>query len=158
MSTVSTTSAWTADVPSPAAMVALGQKLAPLVAPPAVALLSGPLGSGKTTLVRAVAEALGAQGPIRSPSFDLVHRHPLPDGRWLYHVDLYRLADAVPDPDMLDVWDPEGLVLVEWGAPWARWFPDRLEVVLTFHNAGRRVSIAAFGKLRERFGRWREEA
>lgn len=158
MSTASTTSAWAADAPTPEAMAALGRQLAPLMAPPAAVLLLGPLGSGKTTLVRAVAEALGAGGPVRSPSFDLVHRHPLPDGRWLYHVDLYRLADAVPDPDALDVWDPEGVILVEWGAPWAPWFPDRLEVTIAFRDGGRTVTVSAFGTLTGRFGQWRDRA
>jgi tRNA threonylcarbamoyladenosine biosynthesis protein TsaE len=155
MSTASTTSTWSVEVPTPAAMADLGRRLASLLTPAAVALLAGPLGGGKTTLVRAVAEALGAGGSVRSPSFDLVHRHPLPNGRWLYHVDLYRLGDAVPDPDTLDVWDPDGIILVEWGAPWAGWFPDRLELAIAVRDDHRTVTVTAFGALLERFRVWR---
>ena len=95
---------------------AWGQAFARTLAPPAVVGLTGELGAGKTTLVRAIAGALGASGPVTSPTFTLVHRY---DGRGvtLYHIDAYRLRpqDDVRDlgfDDMLA--DPNGIVLVEW--------------------------------------------
>jgi tRNA threonylcarbamoyladenosine biosynthesis protein TsaE len=62
-----------------------------------VVLLDGPLGAGKTTLVRGVAAGMGLGGaPVSSPTFVLIHDHEPPDagGLALIHVDAYRLAGA----------------------------------------------------------------
>lgn len=93
----------------------LGAALARAAAPGLVIGLIGPLGAGKTRLVRALAEALGADPPaIASPTFVLIHEY---DARWpIYHFDTYRL----PDPDAFaalgpeDYWRAGGVCLVEW--------------------------------------------
>lgn len=54
--------------------------------------LHGDLGAGKTTLVQSIALALGITQPVASPTFALVLEYPLPDGRSLVHMDLYRLS------------------------------------------------------------------
>lgn len=61
-----------------------------------VIFLQGDLGSGKTTFVRGVAEALGYFDPVRSPSFTIVNRYPVEHStiKQILHVDLYRLKDA----------------------------------------------------------------
>ena len=79
-----------------------------------VVWLSGDLGSGKTTFVRAVADSAGA-GPARSPTFSLVHEYECPGGV-IFHADCYRLR--VPD-EALDLDFPEmlrraRLLFVEW--------------------------------------------
>jgi tRNA threonylcarbamoyladenosine biosynthesis protein TsaE len=120
----------------------LGSELARLFPPPAIVLLSGPLGVGKTTLIQAWLHALGVRDVVKSPTFDLVHRHEWPGGV-VYHVDLYRL-DPPPAPEALDVPmnDPSALVLVEWGAAWQQYAPAWLELTLSFgpsrasHSAG----------------------
>ena len=107
----------------------------------AVVLLEGDLGAGKTLLVQAMLAGLGVSHDVKSPSFDLVHRHDLPDGGMAYHVDLYRLREA-PAPDELDVDDPDGLVLVEWGAAWRSWYPRRWEISLEIlPDDARRVTV-----------------
>jgi len=77
-------------------------------------LLLGPLGSGKTTFVRAVAEALRVSDPVRSPSFTLanIYRGDL----IVRHLDLYRL-ETLADDDALaleEYRDDRAVTLVEW--------------------------------------------
>ena len=87
-------------------------------------MLSGPLGAGKTVLVRGLARGLGVAGPVTSPTFVIAREHrPLPGGAGvpLVHVDAYRLgstgADVAAELDDLDLdTDLDGAVLaVEWG-------------------------------------------
>lgn len=76
-------------------------------------LLEGDLGAGKSTLARALIQALGHCGPVPSPTYTLVEPYSLPGGP-VYHVDLYRVAD----PDELEYlgWDEldDGMRIVEW--------------------------------------------
>lgn len=76
-------------------------------------LLSGELGSGKSTLVRAMLRALGHQGAVPSPTYTLVEPYEV-SGKLIYHVDLYRVSDA--DELQFLGWDElrDGMVLVEW--------------------------------------------
>lgn len=80
----------------------------------AVVWLTGELGSGKTTLVQAVARAAGA-APALSPTFALVHEYPSPDGP-LIHVDCFRLRDPAEarDLDFRGLLRTARLLLVEW--------------------------------------------
>lgn len=69
------------------------QELLPLLDKASVVALHGPLGAGKTTLVRALLVRLGInEDAITSPTFSYVHQYLLPSGRQLFHFDLYRLS------------------------------------------------------------------
>ncbi len=96
----------------------LGRRLAALLAPGDLVLLSGELGAGKTTLTRGLGEGLGVRGAVTSPTFVIARVHPsLTGGPALVHVDAYRLGgglDEMEDLD-LDVSLPESVVIVEWG-------------------------------------------
>jgi len=101
----------------PTATEHLAQALARGCPKRAVIYLYGTLGTGKTTLTRAFLRALGVNGPIRSPTYTLIERYPLParsDGTEAWHLDLYRIATA----DELDFLgldeDSAALWLVEW--------------------------------------------
>ena len=99
-----------------AQLAAWGESFARALRRPAVVALSGELGAGKTTLVRAIARGLGAKGPVTSPTFALVHRYDA-GGECVWHVDAYRLkpADDVRDLGFEDMAkEPRGVVLVEW--------------------------------------------
>ena len=56
-------------------------------------LLSGEMGSGKTTLIKAVGKALAVIEGMSSPTFSLVNEYKTGEGRKIYHFDLYRLKD-----------------------------------------------------------------
>jgi tRNA threonylcarbamoyladenosine biosynthesis protein TsaE len=77
-------------------------------------LLYGPLGAGKTTLVRMLAKELGVVDQVRSPSFTIanIYEGPTP----LYHLDLYRL-DELDEEDVLaldEYVSPQAITVVEW--------------------------------------------
>jgi tRNA threonylcarbamoyladenosine biosynthesis protein TsaE len=93
----------------------VGRALAEEARPGTVIGLIGPLGAGKTRLVRAFAEALGVSpGAIASPTFVLIHEY---EGRLpVYHFDVYRLK-GLDEFDALgpsDYWQGDGVCLVEW--------------------------------------------
>lgn len=93
---------------------AAGADLARRLRPGDVALISGELGSGKTTFVRGAARALGVEGPVTSPTFTI--GHVLAGRLEIAHLDLYRLSDlSEEDPALLDDYlTPERIGFVEW--------------------------------------------
>jgi tRNA threonylcarbamoyladenosine biosynthesis protein TsaE len=96
--------------------IALGRKIAGELKAPALVLLSGDLGAGKTTLTKGIASGLRAakEEDVTSPTFTLVHKYE-GDSR-VYHVDLYRIGDA-HDFETLgleDVFAENAIVLIEW--------------------------------------------
>ena len=100
------------------AMRALGGRLAALLRPGDLVLLSGELGAGKTTLTRGLGQGMGVRGAVTSPTFVIARVHPpTGSGPALVHVDAYRLGgglDEMEDLD-LDVSLDESVVVVEWG-------------------------------------------
>lgn len=100
---------------SEAATLAWARAFASSLLPGDTVALAGDLGAGKTVVSRGIAEGLGFQGPVHSPSYALVHEYPgarLP----LFHMDLYRL---VPGADWNEIgldhyFQQGGVCLVEW--------------------------------------------
>ncbi len=98
--------------------LALGELLRELLPAPKLVVLRGDLGMGKTTLVRGMAEALGADArEVTSPTFTLVHAYQGRKTR-LIHLDLYRLEEE-REIEGIGLWemaeDADALVMVEWG-------------------------------------------
>lgn len=98
-----------------AELVAWGERFGRASAPPLVVGLTGELGAGKTTLVRAICRGFGVTDDVTSPTFTLVHRYESPRGV-VYHVDLYRLRGPY---ELTNIgWDDmlaeEAVTLIEW--------------------------------------------
>ena len=77
--------------------------------------LHGPLGAGKTTIVRHLLRALGVSGRIKSPTYAVLEPHTLP-GLAISHLDFYRFNDPREwlDAGFRDVFAAPGLKLAEW--------------------------------------------
>ncbi|HZP07255.1 MAG TPA: tRNA (adenosine(37)-N6)-threonylcarbamoyltransferase complex ATPase subunit type 1 TsaE [Terracidiphilus sp.] len=102
--------------------IEVGRKLVRLLKPPQLLLLQGELGTGKTTLVKGIAQALDAAEPdeVTSPTFTLVHEYDgTRDGTpvKLYHLDVYRLEGErqLETLGLDELLTQDALVLVEWG-------------------------------------------
>ncbi|MDP9846744.1 tRNA threonylcarbamoyladenosine biosynthesis protein TsaE [Streptosporangium lutulentum] len=111
----------------------LGAELAALLRPGDLAILSGPLGAGKTTLVQGIADGLKVRGPITSPTFVIARVHPsLSDGPALVHADAYRLGGDLEVDDLdLDASLEESVTVVEWGEGLVEGLADdRLEIFI----------------------------
>jgi tRNA threonylcarbamoyladenosine biosynthesis protein TsaE len=102
--------------------IEVGRKLVALLKPPQLLLLRGELGTGKTTLVKGIAQALDAADPdeVTSPTFTLVHeyegtQHGKPVK--LFHLDVYRIEGErqLETLGLDELLTQEALVLVEWG-------------------------------------------
>lgn len=96
-------------------LVAWGADFAATLPAGACVTLSGDLGAGKTTLVRAIAVALGVTEPVTSPTYALVHEYRAPRGT-VVHVDLYRLerAEQLPQIGWDELVRSDATMLVEW--------------------------------------------
>jgi tRNA threonylcarbamoyladenosine biosynthesis protein TsaE len=147
----------TIEVASEAETEQLGQALARVVAPGTVIGLAGPLGAGKTRLVRALAEALGVDpGAIASPTFVLIHEYA---GRLpVVHCDVYRLHDGEEfealGPD--EYYSGGGVCLIEWAdriadrLPADAWFVRLVPLGLGLEHPHRRVDLELPSRLCER--------
>jgi len=105
---------------SVAGTIALGQTISEILLPtPRMVVLRGEVGAGKTTLVKGIAQALGAAADedVTSPTFTLVHEYVGPKVH-LFHLDLYRLETeeqiAVLGLEEMSA-QANALVLIEWG-------------------------------------------
>jgi len=126
-----------------AAMPAFAEQILPHIKGMKRVGLCGPLGAGKTTLVRGLLRAMGYQGPVKSPTYGLVESYQVDDLE-IAHFDLYRLAD----PDELefigfaDYIRDGNLCLIEWPEKGGKWTAGLdLMITLTPYDGGRKVSI-----------------
>ncbi|REF37369.1 tRNA (adenosine(37)-N6)-threonylcarbamoyltransferase complex ATPase subunit type 1 TsaE [Thermasporomyces composti] len=113
---------------------AVGERLATLLRAGDLILLSGELGSGKTTLTQGIGAGLRVRGEVTSPTFVIARVHPsMVGGPPLLHVDAYRLGGVAELDDLdLDTTVDDAVTVVEWGEGIAEGLAeDRLEVVLT---------------------------
>ncbi|QXJ26714.1 tRNA (adenosine(37)-N6)-threonylcarbamoyltransferase complex ATPase subunit type 1 TsaE [Actinomadura graeca] len=129
----------------------LGLRLAGLLRPGDLLVLTGDLGAGKTTLTQGIGEGLKVRGPITSPTFVIARVHPsLAGGPPLVHVDAYRLGGFAELDDLdLDASVEESVTIVEWGEGLAEGLADdRLEMIISRGDGPgeeRRVRITGVG-------------
>ena len=124
----------------------LAAKVAGHLEPGDVVVLSGEVGSGKTTFVRAAARSLGVEERVTSPTYQIARSYTGAAGATIVnHLDLYRL-EALEDRDALeldDYLDPEAITFVEWASEDALDLIDDPTVVLISHQTltTRRLSL-----------------
>jgi tRNA threonylcarbamoyl adenosine modification protein YjeE len=131
---------------------ALGGVIAARLAPGDVILLEGPLGTGKTTLVRGLVAALGGDpAEVCSPTYVLLESYTVHRGaiRRLHHADLYRLRGHPAAP--LDevglgeaVEDAAAVTAIEWPEEWpwlAEGTTSTVRVLLEMAGEGRRAQV-----------------
>ncbi|HVL59039.1 MAG TPA: tRNA (adenosine(37)-N6)-threonylcarbamoyltransferase complex ATPase subunit type 1 TsaE [Burkholderiaceae bacterium] len=119
-----------------AATAALAQRLAAALSAPALVFLSGDLGTGKTTLVRALLRSLGFEDRVKSPTFTLVEPYNLSSFD-LYHFDLYRFSsdEEWRDAGFDDYLRSGAVCVVEW--------PERAAGALPVPDLWLRLQFAA---------------
>ena len=129
----------------------LGARLGEQFSGGEIILLNGPLGAGKTVLVKGIAHALGLdEEDVTSPSFTLVNPHQ----GWLllYHIDLYRLDEGASAAHAVDLdeilTDESAVVIIEWGERLGR-YPLPADVwrvgISGDGDEPRKISISATG-------------
>jgi tRNA threonylcarbamoyladenosine biosynthesis protein TsaE len=124
-----------------------------------ILLLHGSLGSGKTTLVRSLVEALpnGNLAEVASPSFTLCHRYPTTPP--VAHHDLYRVAHSLPE-ELFDDLENRSLVsIVEWAEYLlGEYRPQQfLEIILQPQGTQRLCTLHAHGKAAQAFIEWLQD-
>ena len=119
-----------------------GRELAKRLTAPVLVLLTGDLGSGKTTLTKGIVAGLGAAGEneVTSPTFTLVHVYG--KASKVYHADLYRI-ESFHDFATLgleDVFAEPAIVILEWSerfplqSPW-----PKIHIRLEHHGGDSRL-------------------
>ena len=96
-------------------MLVFGESLAQVICSGVVLFLYGPLGAGKTTLVRGILAGLGYQGKVKSPTYTIVEPYSVSD-KQIFHFDFYRVADS-KELEMIGIYDYfslSSICLIEW--------------------------------------------
>lgn len=127
------------EVRTAEAMRALGARLAGVLAPGDLVVLTGDLGAGKTTLTQGIGAGLGVRGDVTSPTFVIARVHPSTvAGPALVHVDAYRLGSIAEVDDLdLDASLDDSVTVVEWGTGLVEDLSgSRLEIRLTRPRGG----------------------
>lgn len=130
-----------------AAVEEIAGRVARVLKPGDVVVLSGEVGSGKTTFVRAAARHLGVRERVTSPTYQLARGYEgVAGGRRvrINHLDLYRL-EGIEDRDVLeldDYLDPGAVTFVEWAGPALGVIPDPTSVRISHQTpTTRRMSL-----------------
>jgi tRNA threonylcarbamoyl adenosine modification protein YjeE len=132
-------------------LVLWGRRIGKEAAGPLFLGLKGVLGAGKSVLARAIAQGAGVEGPIPSPTFNLLFQYTTGRGFPLIHMDLYRIEspDELLELGWADLGADGEIVLVEWPERAEDLLPDdRWEIELTSPEPGslfRTVSVSRFG-------------
>lgn len=130
---------------SVAQTIRVGQRLGELLHPGDLILLLGDFGSGKTHLVKGVAQGLGSTDLVNSPSFVLINEYragPAHERMPIYHADLYRIEtlSELAGIGLEEAWSGNGVCLIEWAELAQGWLPhDHLAISLRYLNDTKRV-------------------
>lgn len=130
-----------------------GRDLGRYLLPNTLISLNGPLGAGKTHLVKALAEGLDIvnSGKVTSPTFGLIQEYPA--RLMIYHFDVYRLPNEAAFLDLgpYEYYEMGGVCLIEWGDRVKAHLPDdRIEIhIIPLDEQHRRIQVVATGTISE---------
>jgi len=130
------------ELPDLETMQTLGARIAARLRPGDVVALSGPLGSGKTTLARSIIDALGYRGEVPSPTFTILETYDLDPP--LVHADFYRLENPCEAEELgLDDYRDGAALLAEWPEKAGGFAGESgcLSVTLEFAGNGRKAIV-----------------
>ena len=135
---------------------ALAAKVAGYLEPGDVVVLSGEVGSGKTTFVRAAARSLGVEERVTSPTYQIARSYTAGAGATIVnHLDLYRL-EGLEDKDALELDDylgPDAITFVEWAPKDALDLLSDPTVVLISHQTPTTRRLSLLGPVARRISR-----
>ena len=129
---------------TPEHTIRVGFAIGKQLRPGSVVALHGPLGAGKTTLVKGIARALNIEEAVTSPSFTLIAEYEgSREGNpvTLYHIDLYRIShpQEVEDLGMEEILNGEGIYVIEWAEKASEFLPESVvRVEILIEDKGRR--------------------
>jgi tRNA threonylcarbamoyladenosine biosynthesis protein TsaE len=115
-----------ADLPAAASMLLEVANEEPVV------LFEGPMGAGKTTLIKEVCAQLGVRENVSSPTFALVNEYEAEGGKLIYHFDFYRIKEEREALDIgaLEYFDSGRLCLIEWPSMIPNLLPEHYVLVV----------------------------
>jgi tRNA threonylcarbamoyladenosine biosynthesis protein TsaE len=130
---------------SAAQTIRIGQRLGELMGRGDLVLLLGDFGTGKTHLIKGIAQGLGSADLVNSPSFVLINEYragPQHSEMPIYHADLYRIEDPVELAaiGIEEAWSGVGVCLIEWAEQAGDWLPqEHLAIHLQHLSETKRV-------------------
>ncbi|MBU6460214.1 MAG: tRNA (adenosine(37)-N6)-threonylcarbamoyltransferase complex ATPase subunit type 1 TsaE [Proteobacteria bacterium] len=133
------------EIVSETEMRDLGGYLAEILRPGHIVALRGPLGAGKTTLVRAILWAKGIKGPVRSPTYTLVESYMI-CGVNLHHFDFYRFSEPaeLEEAGFRECFSDSSICLVEWPENATGFLPQAdLTIRIEYMEKGRRIYLTS---------------
>ena len=120
----------------------IARQLLPLISQHTIVAFYGAMGAGKTTLIKALCEAMGIDNMVNSPTFALVNEYRLPTGKPVFHFDFYRInkIEEVYDMGYEDYFYSGNLCLIEWPELIESLLPaGALRLHIDVNNEGQRV-------------------
>jgi tRNA threonylcarbamoyladenosine biosynthesis protein TsaE len=130
---------------SVAQTIRIGQRLGELMRRGDLVVLLGDFGTGKTHLIKGIAQGLGSADLVNSPSFVLINEYragPQHGGMPIYHADLYRIGDPaeLAAIGIEEAWAGDGVCLIEWAEQAGDWLPlERLAIHFQHLSETKRV-------------------
>lgn len=102
----------------------------------------GTMGAGKTTIIKAICESLGAADLVSSPTFTLVNEYRTSDGKSLYHIDFYRIrkTEEIFDFGIEEYFTDGSYCFMEWPELVEDFLPDNtVRIRITVGENGERI-------------------